>query len=372
MRTLFRPRRQALSLVAVLSTALAPGLAACPSTPTASPAPDAPPVPQAPEVPTTPAGGADVTPGPGAAPASAGAYTLAEWGLVTYEIGADGSGAELVSGKVPEKPGVIEIPPPLDPPVARKPVIYLRGFPDAPSVDVSVTFGAPGRLHEVWPTPGGGAQPAHGASYRWTVGRGTEGACAPGWAPAVSAPACASLTRPEACEAAELEAWVPSAPRCLDVGGVRTHALLYNGFPGDPRAPLAFHSEDGRETKPAPGAEPTLHNVTAFPVGPVFVRGEGGALREITSIAPDKLALADTAALTAEAFEASVLAAVKAAGLNDAEAADFMRAWTPLLRDDAAFTVFGFLSPEAIDAIATLSATPAPDKVVRVMAFTIR
>jgi hypothetical protein len=300
------------------------------------------------------------------APQSAPGLVVAEWGLVMYGPTA----TEVVSGVAPNP----IIPPPhqpwetIDGPPVRKPVIYLlpeAGWHASTPVSVRASFAAGGRMHEVWPTPANGAQPSHGAAWTWSDVKITRGACAAGWAPQVGDAACHSLPKPDACEAAMLEAWVPEGATCLDVAGVRAGALLYNGFPPEGTgAPLA---------EVAPGR---WKNTSKHAIGPFLARLGDGVVHRVENLeAGAELQLSDATREAAREKGAEALAFARGEllrqGMPEGPANDFLRAWGPLLLGDAGWTVFGFLGAPAIEELATLAVTPAPTRVVRVMAFAI-
>lgn len=294
-------------------------------------------------------------------------FSVIEWGLLEYTADT----AELVTAPAatptpttptpaPPKPPapvhVIDIPPPR--PAARKPVVYLRPGPSwdpATSVSVVVTMAGVGRLHEVWPTPANGPQPAHGARFAWRVNSIRAGSCTPGWGPAVTAPSCASLSTPNDCEAALFETWVPAHPFCLDVAGTAAPALLYNGFPAD-KAPPVIRTESGN-----------WKNRTAFALPVVLIRA-GEKLHRIDGLGAGAEATLDEKSVVSIAATALVESELNRLLLGGSEAADFMRAWGDAIAGPD-WQVFGFLGADAVDAVSTLTIEPQPSQTVRVMAF---
>ena len=294
-------------------------------------------------------------PTPRSPAASMGAFQVAEWGLMVYEP------ARQVAAKPKPKPlpTVRE-----SPPVIKKPVIYL--VPQAEwswsqAIQVKATLRGAGRMREVWPTPGAGAQPEHGPSFTWSQVRLKPDPCAPGWGATARSAACASLGEGAECEAAELEAWIPVTTRCLDVQGQPAGALLYNGTPDRLDSPLV-------QRKPG-----QWEHVGAHALGPLLVAYQG-RLYPINRLEPGAtLSLVKGPRPEPVPHPAEwVQRWVGALGLSPAQTADFMRAWRPLLDSPAEWSVFGFLGPEAIEALATLEVDPEPSQIKRVMAFVVQ
>ena len=301
-------------------------------------------------------------------------FTVQEWGLLLYGPNqarvATGRLAQAAPRPTPTRPTPTRPTPAQPTPLApdavdrpspkRKPVIYLK--PDGPwpaqtEVSVTITMKGSGKLREVWPTPGHGPQPAHGASFTWPKVLIQPSTCAAGWGAAADSPPCASLRDGDECEAAELESWVQRPERCLMVEGAQAGALLYNGSPHDLLAPLAV--DDAGQWR----------NRSAHALDAALII-EGGQARVSSTSAPG-------AALTVDARQEAVdplvwtRQALARQGLGPQELEDFMRAWSPMLRDVTRWRALGFLSPQAIEDLSTLSVTPKPRAVTRVMAFLV-
>ncbi|PJB45223.1 MAG: hypothetical protein CO108_07710 [Deltaproteobacteria bacterium CG_4_9_14_3_um_filter_63_12] len=302
-------------------------------------------------------------------------FSVHEWGLSRYA--AD---QLLVSTSPPKR----ELPAPLEDkpprlhlghgsglsnggsfapvPVGKPLVMILPGekFDRTTEISVKVEL-VGGTFREVWPTPQAGAQPEHGSAYTWTGIRAQAEPCGRELAPAVGHEACTSIADKGLCEAAEMGTYLSPVPSCLSVGEVRTPALVYNGsVPGAP-APLVLTEGD----------EATLENRTAHVFGPVYLH-QGAALLRVESLeANGKVDVA-----MAVPFDGELKAVLKrdllAKGLTEGEADSFVAAWSPdVLRQPWVWQVFGFYSPEGVEAIAPMRVTPQPKEVVRVMAVTI-
>jgi hypothetical protein len=270
-----------------------------------------------------------------------------EWGLVLYSP----RGAKARSGKVTRS-----LPPKAP---ARKPVIYLKPSagpsPDT-TISVKVEFAGSGKLHEVWPTPKGGPQPEHQQSFSWTPIKIKDGPCAPGWAPAPDDVACTSLTHPDDCESAQMSSWILKVERCLEVDGISTPALLYNGYPADTSAPLT-RTEQG-----------TWRNDTKHPLGPLLIR-ERGELMCIERVEAGQEAKAEPAA--AVNISQWTLEQLRSQGLGEQESQDFIRAWRGDLNNPLSWIAFGVFEAQAIEDICTLEITPKPSKITRTLAFMV-
>jgi hypothetical protein len=299
-------------------------------------------------------------------------YVAHEWGLVRYhaqapEVATSYFGRHLPTPTVatpkpkPPKPRPVR---PRPRPKPKKPLIYLRpdpGFDTSTAIDVTVTM-ASGSLREVWPTPLAKAQPEHERSFLWddvTLERGVS--CGKQIVPRLDEPACTSLTDGGVCEAAELADYIADVPDCLSVSGVRSPVLLYNGTLAAAAPPVAA---DGM----------TVRNTSEHAVGPLYVNAPGGLYRldSVAAGASASLEGREPMALDDAGVVKNIRADLRALGLTQAEANDFIAAWEPdVLSLPVTFQAFGFLSKDGVDAVATLSFDPAPRELVRVLAFSV-
>lgn len=308
---------------------------------------------------------------------SASDFAVHEWGLMRYA-----AGQLWVSTSPPQR----EVPEPVEekslkdfdvgleqldlqgshdfPIPVGKPLIMLHPGPTfEPSTDITIGVElVSGALREVWPTPAPGAQPLHGASYSWSEVHALAEPCGRELAPARDHAACTSIADHGLCEAAEMGIYLSPVASCLTVKGLRTPALVYNGMFVDGSAPLAFGGGDPE----------TIKNLTAEPLGPLYLHGGEDTLFRIEKLdAGEVLAISDAAP-----FEGKLKEVLKkdllAKGLTEGEADSFVAAWSPdVLRQPWVWQVFGFYSPEGVEAIAPLSVSPQPRGIVRVMALTV-
>lgn len=300
-------------------------------------------------------------------------YTVHEWGLVqfsgaTVALATASSPAIAPRAEVPPRPPSVGSPRPS--PIQMnvgKPILYLHpgpSFDPATRIDVTVTL-PNGALREVWPTPDRAAQPAHTATWTWTdVAIRPASPCASGWAPPADAPACAGLTGPLGCEAADLPRYLDPVADCLAVGGVDTSVLLYNADKVDLPTPLALErGPDGT----------VLVNLSPWRFGEVWVR-TGGAIERVPSLdAMQRFPLAapgGAPALPLADLPAAFAAAAQAQGLGPTEAAAFAEAWTAVLAAPT-WETLAFFPPDAANGVSRLAFDPAPRAVVRVLAFTV-
>ena len=316
---------------------------------------------------TSPAQAADPTPAPNAVDDQS-TYVVHEWGLIEFTNGRP----EVATSRVGQAPA--KTPPPVitptpnppivtpipDRPVSRKPIVYLHpleGYDASTKLEVTIEL-KPGTLREVWPTPRGGAQPIHGASFTWRdVSINTGSTCDGKVAPSINAEACTSL--PDGvCEAEEMRRYLGSVPHCLKAEGRFTPVLLYNGYMDGLAAPLQVSDGGAR-----------LKNTSRHPVGPLLVARDG-ALHLIESIEPGAEHALNEAPLT-ETAKSLLRPRLEALGLTPSEANDFLNAWAPILDGPGrSWAVLGFFNSTAINEVMPLTFSPPPKGFHRVLAFT--
>lgn len=299
-------------------------------------------------------------------------YALHEWGVVRFDAGIP----EIVtSGYDDRVPGLQA--PTIDRPVhVRKPLIYLHPGPDfdlSTNIDITVSL-AQGTLHEVWPTPALGAQPAHGNAFTWSGVQIAGESCGAQTAPQLVDLPCASLGAGHVCEAFELTAYLGEVPHCLTYDGIAAPVLLYNGEPENLNPPVhvadVVDENGGRSTR--------VMNISGAAIGIAYIL-EGRQVYRVDGIRG--LGSVDTSTLTPsfwlgesdESLIESIRADLIGLGLTAGEADDFVAAWRPDVLNTTVlpWRVFGFYDRTSIDASWPLQANPAPQRIERVMAFTI-
>jgi hypothetical protein len=243
-----------------------------------------------------------------------------------------------------------------------KPVLYFHPGPKFDArTELTVTASLKGgALREVWPTPALGAQPKLGESFTWKLkvlaGRNANTSAAP----KVTDAACQGLDAP--CESAELPLYLPTVSDGLLVTGVHqpVPVLLYNGTLPLTESPLR------------PDGAGAVRNSSDVAFGVTWVRLPDGNFKALEA-APKGVTKYDASKgqpLTVDGLRVQVRAALVAQGLSGDEADAFVKAWSPdVLSPASTWSVLTFYPQQVIDALAPLRITPAPAKVVRVMAL---
>lgn len=295
-------------------------------------------------------------------------YGLYEWGLVTYHA----DGAEIHTSNYeyrPEPPVAVEPQPvrPDRPIQTRKPILYLIPGPDfdeQTSIDVTIAIPG-GSLFEIWPesAPGGSTG---STTHEWSDVTITQTNCSGATTgPTLESAHCQAYLG-GICEAAEITEYIGETNQCLRVGNTFAPILLYNGYPPVTTSPIELDDDTM-----------TLRNTTDHPLGPVYVAfgrqfyrvdsvpsGESVSVAELT---PD-FHFAETDGDIPSRIREDVLAR----GLPDAQAGEFMAAWSPdVLAAPMSWRAFGFFSRDYVDETYQLSAEPAPSEIERVIAFVV-
>jgi hypothetical protein len=258
-------------------------------------------------------------------------YEVHEWGLVR---GTSRDGVVL-SGPHADAPAV---------PVA-KPILYFhREGEGALSIDVTVEIPR-GRVVEHWPLTDGG-----GPRIAWRGVRVERGACRGARYPSATEVPCSGLT--DGCEAAELGTVETDDADCLETSdGARWNHLFYRGeVEGTPDLALRLEpTPDGRLRVTHAGASPI--------VGRLLRLHHDGSGRTDAALVADPPPPGSTVVLEAPSGSVADAAtaleeSLRAAGLTDAEARAFRRAW------DAA--MFGAGPVAAVAPAGTIPAAESP------------
>ncbi len=307
------------------------------------------------------------------------AYEIHEWGLIRFR---NAQGEVTTSGhnaRLPQPYWGDDVP--------EKPLIYfhpLDGFDPATVISAEITI-TDGRVREVWPLVHPVAEEAvaeeevqlrvlhsllpSGPSYTWPTIQLLPGeACGVETVPTLTGFPCSALQDGGVCETAEMHSSLQPVPHCLTVGGTRAPVLLYNGYAAATTvSPVSIDR---------PGW--SITNNSTDPIGPVWVRSimRGSPMPHFVSVpavAPGEtvdlnaLPLTDHAGMVRE-FKAALLAR----GLTEAEANDFVGAWTPdvLHPTNTPFDALGLHDQATTDRQYPLTLDPAPVAAHRVLAFT--
>jgi hypothetical protein len=159
------------------------------------------------------------------------------------------------------------------------------------------------------------------------------------------------------------------------------------------------------EWVPKKTGSPVIRNTSKHHIGPIYLK-RGGKILALGSLAPGESARRDdgkVVASSAKKFAGVLRAELLGQGLTSSEAADFLRAWDKTIiqipwahlkgggaprvyeegsrgvrlrrappRPEKPWSILGFYSPQAVDAMMPLQVRPTPKKTVRVMAFALR
>lgn len=292
------------------------------------------------------------------AQAEAADYSVHEWGLVRFleqaEIATTGYGTPIY-------------PDYFDGPYEEKPVLYFHpgpSFDPETRIDVTVSL-TDGTLREVWPTPLAGPQPFSGSSFTWSqVAIESDRPCGGDLAPALADPACISLPS-GICEAAEMPGYIGTVSHCISVGepAVRSPVLLYNGTISNAQ-PVSVAEE--RFVAVNSGNEEV--------VGPLWVISHEQVFRIEELMPGASIVLDETTAIpvATDQVTADIRQSLVVRGLTEAEADQFVAAWSPnVLSEPFPWYVFGLYHTETLDRFVPLTLYPPPTEIVRVLAFTL-
>lgn len=250
--------------------------------------------PSTPATPTEPATPTPPTP----------SYEVHEWGLVRRAL----PDRVIVSGP----PGTSR----MDPMPVAKPVLYFHRDGDGPlTIDVEVTMPS-GHVVEHWPLTTSGPTPA---SIRWADVALVEGHCRGSRYPRPMEPPCSGV--PDFCEAAELATVEAEDGDCVHVAGQPFDHLFYRGEVTSPPAfplELALEGDVLRVTHRGRGV---------IPGKLVRVRRSGRAVSVVDAPSPGASATLPTPSTPNGEGARALADSLRAAGLTDAEARAFARAW---------------------------------------------
>lgn len=298
----------------------------------------------------------------------AGRYSVHEWGLV--DLAADGS-VELAAG--PGQSNLAAPRPPQPHPVvdpdpgfgsARKPVLYFHLAEGEVQVSVSATMTF-GSMLERFP-----ATAMRGPDLRWDQVRIVGRACGATTYPTVGSPGCAGISD-NYCEAAELAAYEASDASCLVVDGHDYNHLFYRGGGRGMSVPITVsRNGDTLHVNNASNyAIPLALSITSD-----TVRGRDRRATPAVTIRRFGRIPAGTGADFREAIPVDqaitmVRAELGLLGLTAPEIQAFMNAWEEAVfrAPNVGTSVIYLLPPELVDAVSTLSLTPAPDATRRAM-----
>ncbi len=293
-------------------------------------------------------------------------YTVHEWGLV--DVAADGS-VELATG-----PGQANLAPPHPHPVvtpdsghgmARKPVLYFHLIDGEVQVSVSATMTF-GSMLERFP-----ATAMNGPDLRWDQVRIVGRACGAHTYPTVGSAGCQGIAD-NYCEAAELATYEASDASCLVVDGRDYNHLFYRGGGRGMSVPITVTRN---------GGDLTVNNASAFAIPlALSVSTDTGSRRDRRAAPPavNIRRFGRIPAGTSTEFHESIpvdqaLTMVRAElgllGLTGPEIQAFMNAWEQAVfrAPNVGTSVIYLLPPELVDAVSTLSLTPAPEATRRAM-----
>lgn len=251
----------------------------------------------------------------------------------------------------------------------RKPVVYFHlADPSQPvTIDLNVTI-PNGRVVEHFPA---GTLAEHGV--RWSQVQIAGTSCNGGPYPTADGPACQGVADGY-CEAAELSGYVANDAGCLTVGGAQQNFLFYRGDGTAPTLPLTITRADD-------GTVRISNEGIAQPVGPILRmrRGDDGAIQVSLVALPAQgsaIVLGMPADPANDDHREAVRDQLQELGLSGGEAQAFENAWFGELFDGEAETphaftdaVFFFLPSDGVDGFVRLEATPAPSTAVRAMAI---
>ena len=291
-------------------------------------------------------------------------YEVHEWGLLRGNL----TDHVVLSG--PRR-----APTPI--PIA-KPVLYFHREGEGPlSVDVEVTL-ASGTMVEHWPLVPTGSR---GASLAWRGVSIVEGSCSGTRYPTLGEPPCNTLTGADGCEAIELATVETPDGDCLELDGARWDHLFYRGeLTSAPSFPLSV--------TPLGNDRFRVTIERALTGRLVRVRGTSASVIDAPAIGASVELDVPTGAL-GEGSD-TLARSLAQAGLSDDEVAAFRRAWDTTLFPAAAASAGetivtatpmagGLFLPRTRDALlyvlsqedaaqlATLTFTPAPERVARAM-----
>lgn len=296
----------------------------------------------------------------------AGRYTVHEWGLV--DVAADGN-VELAAGpglanRTPARPDTPVVHPDPGFGSARKPVLYFHLVEGEVQVSVSATMTF-GSMLERFP-----ATAMRGPDLRWDQVRIVGRACGATTYPAVGSAACQGIPD-NYCEAAELAAYEASDASCLVVDGHDYNHLFYRGGGRGMSVPITV-SRNGdtlRVNNASAYAIPLALSITSD-----TLRGRDRRATPAVTIRRFGRIPAGTGADFYEAIPVDqaitmVRAELGLLGLTAPEVQAFMNAWEEAVfrAPNVGTSVIYLLPPELVDAVSTLSLTPAPEATRRAM-----
>lgn len=312
---------------------------------------------------------------PVVAPTVSPSYDVHEWGLIRIEandvwnVGAVGHTVRPV------------------PMVARKPVLYFHTSSDAPvhldSVEVTAVDGS---VREHWPlTAAATSQPA---TITWSNLELANGTCSPMALPTLALAPCNTLDANEECETVDLAAVRVNGVACIRAERAEDSMLFYRSTNSSYEPSIAFERVDG--------AALTVRNTGthALPGCVFWLRESAAGVRTTEATAP---AAGQAVSLSATPYDTDHAAGrirdtLVEMGLNEEEANAFLRAWSQSLFGTRAnpeyrreiqgsrglriappptysSSVLYFLPAPDIERVSRLSFSPAPSRVVRVMAI---
>ena len=297
-------------------------------------------------------------------------YEVHEWGLVH---GAAGDTVE--SSAIPTTPVYVES-------IADKPVLYFHA--DAPiALRRVAVIPRDGVVREHWPLASTVPNPS---VVRWTGVRIDADACTPRPLPRANERPCSDSPIGADCEASSLAIVRTASARCVRTSAGDESFLFYRSTSRSFVPPLAVGSE------PSGAIRIERRRAEEIP-GEVLVlfRDADGVHVARTTMRPDVRTVGPAEAIGgAIEGRASIVATMRAIGLDDAEADAFLRAWSDSLfgptadvEDERAAdrisadgtpasargrSVLYFLPAESADALATLEFDPRPRRVARAIA----
>lgn len=261
--------------------------------------------PSTPATPTEPATPTPPTP----------SYEVHEWGLVRRAL----PDRVIVSGP----PGTSR----MDPMPVAKPVLYFHRDGDGPlTIDVEVTMPS-GHVVEHWPLTTSAPTPT---SIRWADVALVEGHCRGSRYPRPMEPPCNAVS--DFCEAAELATVEAEDGDCVHVAGQPFDHLFYRG---EVTSPPTFSTRSAGSTADFPLAlalEGDVLRVThrgraPIPGKLVRVRRSGAAVSVVEAPRPGASATLPPPSVPNGEGARALADSLRSAGLTDAEARAFARAW---------------------------------------------
>lgn len=239
-----------------------------------------------------------------------------------------------------------------------KPVIHFHPQQDFDwDQRIFLSVSVPGAiLREVWPTPGGGAQPKHGEFFAWKDIELLDKSCLPTSAPSLTSAACQGLDGPLGCEASQLSQWLSEPLPCVRLEGIESPALLYNAT-ASWRAPFSVEGDE-------------LLARSEWSYEHVWLR-RSDELFYFEAFEPEARAKLDSGErqrFPAEgAFAELIRPQLLAAGLTKVESDAFLRAWEGMWLPSSNWQLLAMASPAAINAMLPMQIEPTPRSLVRVL-----